>query len=74
MKVLIIDHTGNSNELPELLRKQEFEFACRYKKGVYQLANYPTKTYLYDKEDEQKFFYGEEVWIHRDEVSMIILK
>ena len=76
MKVIITDHTKNNDgdsNLPKLLRSKVYDFAWRYETGVYQLANYPTKTFLYDSRDEQQFMSGKEVWIHLDEVSIKIV-
>ena len=73
MKVLIKDYNNRLDTLPELIVKKEFEFAWRYKTGVYQLAKYPTKTYLYDELDETAFMAGKEVWVHKDEVSIQIV-
>jgi hypothetical protein len=70
MKVLITDYANKLDTLPELIVKKEFEFAWRYETGVYQLAKYPTKTYLHNKLDELAFMNGNEVWIHKDEVSI----
>jgi hypothetical protein len=68
MQVKIIDYT-NKKEEPVV---KFFNLAYRYKKGVYQFAKYPTKTFLFNKSDEKKFMSGEEVWIHKDEVSIKI--
>ena len=73
MKIIIKDYSNKLDTLPELIIKKEFEFAWRYETGVYQLANYPTKTHLYDVLDEQAFMSGKEVWIHKDEVSIQIV-
>lgn len=76
MKVKITDYTKDlkgDTELPPLLRSKVYEFAWRYEKGVYQLSKYPTKTFLFNKEDEEKFMNGEEVWIHKDEVAIRIV-
>ncbi len=73
MKVRITDYTGKHELTPELLKRKDYEFAWRYERGKYQLSKYPTPTYLFDSTDEDKFMSGEEVWIHKDEVSMIII-
>jgi len=73
MKVKIIDYTNEHEILGFSPITMTFDLAWRYEKGVYQLAKYPTKTFLYDKEDEEKFMSGEEVWIHEGEVSIKIV-
>ena len=73
MRVRIIDHTSNHELFPKMLKKMEFEFAWRYEQGKYQFAKYPTPTYLNDPIDEDRFMNGEEVWVHRDEVSIVII-
>jgi hypothetical protein len=72
MKVKIIDYTQKHKVLGFSPIVKTFDLAWRYEQGTYQLAKYPTKTYLWNSEDEEKFMSGEEVWIHKDEVSIKI--
>tara|TARA_R110000787_G_C13395654_1_gene443023 strand:+ start:360 stop:584 length:225 start_codon:yes stop_codon:yes gene_type:complete len=73
MKVRIKDHTRKSKMVPSLLKFQDYEFAWRYEQGKYQLSKYPTPTCLFDSSEESSFMSGEEVWIHKDEVSIQII-
>ena len=73
MKVEIIDYTNEHEIFGFSPVIKTFDLAWRYEQGMYQLAKYPTKTFLYNKEDEEKFMSGEEVWIHKDEVSIKIV-
>jgi hypothetical protein len=42
----------------------------RYRKGVYQIGEDSTQTFLKSPDDEELFLSGVEVWIHEDEVSI----
>lgn len=68
MKVKIIDYTGSH----EQCQLKTFDLAWRYEQGIYQLAKYPTRTCLFNRNDEERFMSGKEVWIHKDEVSIKI--
>jgi len=61
-KVLICDLITKTSVL--------YEIENRIAKGVYQLKDYPSVTYLFDPEDEAKLTIGENVVIHPDEVTM----
>lgn len=73
MKVKIIDYANEHEIFGFSPVVKTFELAWRYEKGVYQLAKYPTKTFLFNQDDEEKFMAGDEVWIHKDEVSIKIV-
>ena len=50
-----------------------YEIECRIKKGVYQLKDYPSRTYLYFEDSEDDFLQGKLTMIHPDEVSIQLL-